>query len=141
MTDIELVTKVFDGLIEQGGCSTDAGGACMYRSPDGRKCAAGLLIRDEDYQQKFEGQICFISENNKTSASKHETDKDVISHKIATLLSSYGYDPAKVEILQRVHDRIAYELEVNNQLNALIDNKRRIISALANGKTLLEIGE
>jgi hypothetical protein len=30
--------------------------ACRYRGPDGRRCAAGLLISDADYRTWMEGQ-------------------------------------------------------------------------------------
>jgi hypothetical protein len=32
------------------------GWVCDYRSPDGRKCAVGLIIPDEDYRPDFEGR-------------------------------------------------------------------------------------
>lgn len=30
-------------------------GICMYRGPDGKKCAAGVLIPDEEYESQMEG--------------------------------------------------------------------------------------
>jgi hypothetical protein len=30
---------------------------CRYRTPDGRKCAGGLLIPDEDYDEVMEGRM------------------------------------------------------------------------------------
>src|SRR5690349_17957407 len=32
---------------------------CMYRSPEGRKCAVGILISDENYRPLLEVQNCF----------------------------------------------------------------------------------
>jgi len=32
-------------------------GQCLYRGPDGKKCAAGLLIPDELYNPKMEGAV------------------------------------------------------------------------------------
>lgn len=43
------------GVIGQGGPSIDVG-MCVYRSANGRKCAAGHLISDQSYRDVFEGQ-------------------------------------------------------------------------------------
>lgn len=32
------------------------GGGCLYRGPNGTKCAIGALIRDEDYSSEMEGK-------------------------------------------------------------------------------------
>ena len=38
---------------------------CMYRHPDGkRRCAAGWLIRDEDYQRSFERRSVYQGETS-----------------------------------------------------------------------------
>jgi hypothetical protein len=42
------------GILAQGGPAMD-GAACMYRAPNGRKCAAGQLIPDELYNPDIEG--------------------------------------------------------------------------------------
>lgn len=41
-------------LLKQGCQSLDQNGDCMYRAPDGCKCAVGVLIRDEDYDPDIE---------------------------------------------------------------------------------------
>jgi hypothetical protein len=46
--------EVLDRLIQQGGPSYDPGKGCMYRSEDGRKCAAGLSITDDEYDPLME---------------------------------------------------------------------------------------
>lgn len=58
--DIKTIQQAFDfvveGLAKQGGPSFGpAPGTCMYRGEEGRKCALGLVIRDEDYRPKLEG--------------------------------------------------------------------------------------
>ncbi len=30
---------------------------CRYRTPDGRRCAVGLLLSEEDYEEKLEGDL------------------------------------------------------------------------------------
>jgi hypothetical protein len=57
-TDLELVTRVRDGVIAQGGPSMVAingveNHTCAYRGAGGRKCAAGLLIDDEHYSPEW----------------------------------------------------------------------------------------
>ena len=57
MTKQEIFDKVVRALIEQGRPSVDPiTGFCLYRGPDGVKCAAGFLIPDERYQAIFEDQ-------------------------------------------------------------------------------------
>ena len=50
----EIILKVFEHLIVQGERAMD-GPQCVYRAPDGNKCAAGCLIPDELYSNKMEG--------------------------------------------------------------------------------------
>jgi hypothetical protein len=50
----EIFDAVAIGIRAQGGPAIQ-GNNCSYRSPNGRKCAAGLLIKDEDYDPAFEG--------------------------------------------------------------------------------------
>ena len=42
------------GLLKQGKASKDSS-SCMYRGPNGLKCAIGMLIPDELYKPRFEG--------------------------------------------------------------------------------------
>lgn len=64
MTDQELFDTVVQALIAQGKPSAileERGGErnwiCQYRSPDGAKCAAGVLLKDEFYKPDFEGVL------------------------------------------------------------------------------------
>ncbi len=57
-TKQEVFDIVFKHLLKQGRKSMgDHNGIdkCLYRSPDGAKCAAGALIPDECYTPKMEG--------------------------------------------------------------------------------------
>lgn len=51
----QIFNYVIPALIAQGGQSVDGGGACVYRGVDGRKCAIGMLIKDEFYKPELEG--------------------------------------------------------------------------------------
>ena len=51
----EIFNYVIPALIAQGGQSVDGTGACAYRGASGRKCAIGMLIKDEFYEPELEG--------------------------------------------------------------------------------------
>lgn len=61
MTKQEIFNKVRDHLLAQGKAakgplSQDSGNmTCMYRAPDGSKCAIGCLIPDDKYFPEMEG--------------------------------------------------------------------------------------
>jgi hypothetical protein len=53
----EAFDKAVKGIILQGGPSREDGGTgCLYRGPDGKKCAIGYLIPDELYDPDMEGR-------------------------------------------------------------------------------------
>jgi len=55
MSKQEMFEKAVKGLREQKAFSmTQAGGYCVYRGPDGTKCAMGMLIPDELYSTEME---------------------------------------------------------------------------------------
>jgi len=49
MTAQEVFDKAVIGILEQGVPSMSDSGTCKYRGPNGLKCAAGQVLRDEDY--------------------------------------------------------------------------------------------
>jgi hypothetical protein len=55
MTDQEIFDKVVTHLLTQNARSTD-GRKCLYRGPNGNKCAAGCLIDDEHYNPSLENK-------------------------------------------------------------------------------------
>lgn len=55
MTNQEIFNKVVSHLRAQGIKSKDATG-CLYRGPNGTKCAAGCLIEDSEYDPEMERQ-------------------------------------------------------------------------------------
>jgi len=52
----EMFNQAYLGVIAQGGQSSDGLGHCMYRGPEGRKCAVGHLLPDESYHRRLEGK-------------------------------------------------------------------------------------
>lgn len=53
-TQQELFDAVARHLLTQKVRSGDGPANCLYRGPDGRKCAMGIFIPDADYQPRME---------------------------------------------------------------------------------------
>lgn len=56
MTTIQkkIVERVRKHLLRQK-ARASSGGTCVYRAPDGKRCAVGALIKDEVYCKEMEG--------------------------------------------------------------------------------------
>jgi hypothetical protein len=89
MTNQELFDKMATHLLTQGEKSVDESrNKCLYRGPNGLKCAAGVLISDEAYSESLEGEI--VSDPNVQFALKTSGVEDCQMY--------------LVEELQLVHD-------------------------------------
>jgi len=51
----QIFDQAYNGILAQGGQSSNAYGRCMYRGPGGRKCAVGHLLPDALYHHSMEG--------------------------------------------------------------------------------------
>ncbi|WP_114811586.1 hypothetical protein [Paraburkholderia kururiensis] len=51
----EIFATVRSHLLTQGAVSEDESGSCRLRGHHGRRCAIGVLIRDEHYSDALEG--------------------------------------------------------------------------------------
>lgn len=59
MTNQEIFNIVWNHfIVEEGHPSVGNDGLCMYKGPNGERCAAGLLIPDEKYKPEMEGKSC-----------------------------------------------------------------------------------
>lgn len=89
----EIFDIAYRGLASQGfEQSSSSDGKCFYRGPNGRKCAIGWLISEEDYSPEFEA-----------TGVGHETDVVtaaplMAAARIAQEDAEFVYD------LQRCHD-------------------------------------
>lgn len=64
MTDQEAFETMVRHLRRQGKRSANANGTCLYRGPDGLRCAVGCLIPDDQYKRSLEGKAAeFITKN------------------------------------------------------------------------------
>lgn len=50
----EAFDKAYAGLSAQGFAQSSLGDRCKYRGPDGRRCAVGHLIPDDEYREEFD---------------------------------------------------------------------------------------
>lgn len=93
MTKQEIFDKVATHLLTQNAKSMNASG-CAYRGAEGRKCAIGCLIPDEDYTPRLEGKTVMTATskiNVATAVNKSIRAKTLITLKF-------------LQRLQAVHD-------------------------------------
>lgn len=73
MTLQEIFDKAVAGLAAQGFTQAlDAEGSCVYRAPDGGKCALGQVMSDAEYSPRFEyepagrlvGSVAWVTRDN-----------------------------------------------------------------------------
>lgn len=84
----ETFDKVVLNLRRQGRRSADDN-HCVYRAPNGDRCAAGWLIPDSDYEPGMEGETVL--------------DGDDLS-RVGSLIKKLGHDVRLVARLQTIHD-------------------------------------
>ena len=95
----EIYDKVKEHLLKQGARSLlvdNPNGTCAYRGGNGAMCAAGILIKDEHYDEELE-------------------TKSTVYYKVSAALRKSGIDVDKEEVkrlvenLQELHDGIEPE--------------------------------
>jgi hypothetical protein len=88
-----VYTRVRDHLLKQKRKSKDGGLGCLYRGPDGTKCAVGCLIPDELYDPGIEHAAC------------DEMRVIRVLRKIPGMEDVTGEDAKFLRGLQSIHDR------------------------------------
>ena len=58
MTKQKIFDTVVAHLISMKQRSAE-NGSCLYRGPNGAKCAAGVLLPDSEYKPHYEGKVVF----------------------------------------------------------------------------------
>jgi len=95
MTRQEALEIAYNQYVKQGGQSVNDNGYCVYRSPDGKKCAVGALISDEDYEPVFD----YVNSESRTSfIDNYEKDYKVFVELADQLGGNF------LENLQYLHD-------------------------------------
>lgn len=101
MNKQEIFDTVVNHLRQQGKRAyNDSEQMCMYRGPDGTKCAAGVFITDEEYRPDLEGKTITALITSGPFSDKYYLPK------LAALIGKY---PELVLSLQSVHDQASVE--------------------------------
>jgi hypothetical protein len=112
----EIFNTVAMHLLVQGRKAVGKNGKCVYRSPNGDRCAVGVLISDEEYLKKMEGKtvvkLLFDEQMPKrllphvkllaelqavhdyccSDADSHEFDRDELLRSLRRAAESYGLE-------------------------------------------------
>lgn len=92
-----IYERVSEHLLTQRAVSEDDNGSCRLRSPEGRKCAIGSLVRDDVYRPELEGVGI--------SYYRHAQDGTLLRALYASQVNAY--DPNIIDLLielEEVHD-------------------------------------
>ncbi len=119
MTDNEIFDTVVKGILKQGKPSI-LKGYCKYRGPDNTKCAAGLLISDDDYSSEFEEKAAWC--NPEYGSYK---DSELI---VQRFFESKGLNARFINRLQIIHDDVA----MNSNQNYFIEDWKSEMRKLGN---------
>lgn len=127
----QIFDIVTERLLKQARRSTSNGHDCVYRAPDGAKCAAGHLIKDQVYSPEFERRA--VPQPHDYMSGLHLKMVDAFECSGVNL-----YDPtiyALVGDLQRIHDgypptlwrrelrRLVFSRKFNLNLNTELTTK------------------
>ncbi len=115
MTNQEAFDKCLTEIRAQGRPSVakkynddfGTGWKCMYRSPDGCKCAAGVFIDDDEYSSDLEGEAAYF-EGGKVKEIL--VKKGLVDRKLVNGLQ-YAHDDAATDEEDNLNDNF---LEVFN---------------------------
>lgn len=117
MNKQEIFDTVVNHLRQQGKRAyNDSEQMCMYRGPDGTKCAAGVFITDEEYRPDLEGKTITALITSGPFSDKYYLPK------LAALI---GEHQELVSALQSVHDQVAVE-HWEDQLREVADQFRLV---------------
>lgn len=108
----QIFDTVARHLLTQRRKSQDAMGNCLYRGPDGMKCAAGILIPDEEYSPELETK--YVENPLVWSA----TGIDDETHRPLIRSLQFMHDDDKVEDWPDELERIASEHRISSRIVA-----------------------
>lgn len=114
-TNQEIFNKVAFHLLSQNKKSRTKI-ECLYRGPDGLKCAIGCLIPDEDYSSKFEGyglkRAEEWSELGEYFLKNNYTEENLYFMKELQLI----HDTEDVESWKNCLSNLAIDFDLNNHI-------------------------
>jgi len=95
--------KVWEHFVTNKAPPSMHGAYCVYRGPEGRKCAIGVLMDDADYKPRFDSRI----------------SEAMILDKVMDLCPSLaGLDKEFANELQGAHDRYADSVLFHAKIHA-----------------------
>lgn len=97
----EIFDKAVAGLRSQGFEKSMDHGTCSYRADDGKKCAIGWLIKDENYDSTIEGRGANSSEVIEMTRLDPVDEKDELF--LAELQQMHDYSKSPENMRERLH--------------------------------------
>lgn len=115
----EIFNKVYTGLRDQGfERAVNERGNCMYRAPDGKKCAFGHLIPDELYKPEMEDVLArFLIVSNKEEFQE-------LTKWAKVEIGPYSQE---VQWLQSIHDSCHLPVAMDIKLQQFAQGKRLVV--------------
>lgn len=86
--------------------------SCMYRGPRNTKCGIGLLVKDEDYEAKWESGL-----NGNAYNVKYLIGSNLLPEYLQELPTDF------LEAIQYAHDKAALSCHFNNNI---VNNLREV---------------
>jgi hypothetical protein len=104
-----FLKSIAEHLKAQGARALDSEGHCSYRAPDGKKCAVGVLIKDEFYNPYCEEATLMrhVSGVDETGDSNYEKEQNARANALDASLLKSGVEPEDfvlLDRLQNIHD-------------------------------------
>lgn len=112
----EIFNKVSNHLITQNSQARDEKNNCRYRADDGKMCAAGCLIPDEDYKPYWEVTSVHNSNSNSISMyfkSKYTTEEVELISRLQTI---HDWEPVTNWKYMLIHTGKEYKLDIPEYL-------------------------
>lgn len=121
MTKQEVFDIVYNGLKKQGFEKSEAGyqglTSCAYRGDNGRKCAAGMLFTDDDFNKAVD--LCIAESRMDAETARNNvnctTSAAVIIDRVRPDLREHLN---LISALQKIHDR---SVDSSDMQNTLVD--------------------
>jgi hypothetical protein len=102
-TKQEIFDKVINGLVSQNLQQSHLNDRCMYRGPNGLKCAAGHLIPDEIYEPAMEGnRIGYVVKKYKMLQDIDYFVDNEILNMITDLQIWHDISPIRLDSLKKI---------------------------------------
>lgn len=118
----DTFNQVYLGLAAQGfKQSANRRGDCLYRGPNGLKCAAGQVIPDDKFEPRFEGHG-IVSVLPERWFDGESTSKD-----LNLMISGLGHNLGTLSELQSIHDASKDPHTMKNQLDYYAEEQGLII--------------